>query len=76
MFRNLAEENGEPPNIQDLFAATKGVFGDVIVGKVGAQNLSLLTSFSFVGDDDIEEKDDAVVVQGEAPRSVSGKEPL
>jgi KAP family P-loop domain len=68
LFLDLARALDEPPHIQRLFEGDSPYLGSVQVREFSPRNLSLLTSFSFVGDDDSMRKEDGA--------SPSRKEPL
>ena len=54
----LATELEEPQHIQDLFDKKLVLPQNVKVSSISQQNLSLLVSFSFVGDDECKEGED------------------
>ncbi len=63
VFFDFAKNLNEPPHIQDLFAHQSVFPESVKVGNILQQNLSLLTSFSFVGDDDHQKYRERVLAQ-------------
>ncbi len=52
MFLRLAKELKEPGHIQDLFEQKRVLPPSISTRDISPENLSLLISFSFVGDDD------------------------
>jgi hypothetical protein len=63
VFRDLAKDLDEPPHIQDLFAGKSMFPKSVKVGDLSPRDLSLLMSFSFVGDDGHQEKHEKPLFQ-------------
>ena len=67
VFYDLAKDLDEPLHIQDLFSCNS-VFPELVkVEDLSHRNLSLLISFSFVGDDDYQGKHNGKPFIGELP---------